>query len=408
MGQRWPKHLLLVLALWLPVVLTACGSGTAVPDAGTDLAATSAPVPTSGTGPIPGTRTDPATTTSTPAPAGLLSPKDLDAFDFVVEKKIDAVPLAGLTLAIRWGSEPPYIKGYGYADPATSTLATEDTVYQIASLTKQFTAAAIMQLVEQNELALDDPVVTFFPQAPDSWRDITVHHLLNHTSGLRDVDELPREVGDSLSDPNSVDELIAALYDAPLWFTPGSQFKYGGTGYRLLAGIIEQVTGLTSEEYFQQHLLAPLGLDSTFACRGRYEDVAQGHQIVDRILMPVLSYDPSPIVGSSGLCSTASDLIEWQAALAGSLVVSPDSYKQMTTPTTLADGTPIPYGYGLGLDDSAVAHGGSVPGFRSWTIHYPDEDLALVLLSNTDVPPSYSLDILAQVIADRILGRSQQ
>jgi CubicO group peptidase (beta-lactamase class C family) len=112
-------------------------------------------------------------------------------------------------------------------------------------------------------------------------------------------------------------------------------------------------------------------------------------------------------LGSTGLCSTASDLIEWQAALAVGLVVSPDSYEQMTTPTTLAGGTSIPYGYGLGLGDGAVAHGGSAPGFRSWMIHYPDEDLALVLLSNTDVPPSYSLDILAQVIADRILDHSQ-
>jgi CubicO group peptidase (beta-lactamase class C family) len=165
---------------------------------------------------------------------------------------------------------------------------------------------------------------------------------------------------------------------------------------------------LASEDYFQQYLLVPLGLDSTFACRGRYEDIAQGHQIVDRILTPVLSYDPSPVVGSSGLCSSAKDLLEWQEALASGRVVSPDSYQQMTTPTTLADGTTIPYGYALGLDDGAVAHGGSVPGFRSWMIHYPDEDLALVVLSNTDVPPSYSLDILAQVIADRILGHSQQ
>jgi CubicO group peptidase (beta-lactamase class C family) len=345
--------------------------------------------------------------TSTPIPTGRLSPKDLAAFDFVIEKKIDAVPLAGLSLAIRWGSESPYIKGYGYADLATSTRATEDTIYQIASLTKQFTAAAIMQLVEGNQLALDDPVVKFFPQAPDSWREITVQHLLNHTSGLRDVDELPRETGGSLIEPGSADELIVLLHDAPLWYKPGSQFKYGGTGYLLLAGIIERVTGLASEEYFQQYLLAPLGLDSTFACRGRYEDLAQGHQIVDRTLMPVPSYDPSPILGSTGLCSTASDLIEWQAALAVGLVVSPDSYEQMTTPTTLAGGTSIPYGYGLGLGDGAVAHGGSTPGFRSWMIHYPDEDLALVLLSNTDVPPSYSLDILAQVIADRILDHSQ-
>ena len=392
MVRREPKHLILFLGLGLRLVLTAC--------------APAAPGPESVTDPVPETEAGPDAT-STPVPAGVLSPKDLAAFDFVVERKIEAVPLAGLTLAIRWGSEPPYVKGYGVADAATSAPATEDTIYQIASLTKQFTAAAIMQLVEQDRLALDEPITEIFPQAPNSWQGITVRHLLNHTSGLPDLDELPR-AGSGFSGLDSADELIAALYEAPLWFDPGSQFKYGDIGYRLLAAIIEEVTGLASKEYIQQEILVPLGLDSTFACHERPEDLAQGYEIVDRSLMPVLAYDPSAVVGSSGLCSSAGDLIAWQDALASGRVVSPDSYRQMTTPTILTDGTSIPYGYALGLDDEMVAHGGAVPGFRGWMVHYPDEDLALVLLSNTNIPPSYSLDILAQVIADRILGRTDQ
>jgi CubicO group peptidase (beta-lactamase class C family) len=392
MVRREPKHLIWFLGLGLLLVLAACGPA--------------APVPESVTDPVPETEAGPAAT-STPVPPGVLSPKDLAAFDFVVEKKIEAVPLAGLTLGIRWGSEPPYVKGYGIADAATSVPATQDTIYQIASLTKQFTAAAIMQLVEQDRLALDEPITEIFPQAPGSWQGITVRHLLNHTSGLPDVDELARAEG-WLSGFDGTDELIAALYDAPLWFDPGSQFKYGDTGYRLLAGVIEAATGLASEEYIQQEILVPLGLNSTFACHERLEDLAQGHEIANRTLVPVLAYDPSPVVGSSGLCSSAGDLIEWQDALASGRVVSPDSYRQMTTPTILADGTSIPYGYALGLDAETIAHGGAVPGFRAWMIHYPDEDLALVLLSNTNVPPNYSLDILAQVIADRILGRTEQ
>ena len=128
MVRREPKHLILFLGLGLLLVLAAC--------------APAAPGPESVTDPVPEAEAGPAST-SAPVPAGVLSPKDLAAFDFVVEKKIEAVPLAGLTLAIRWGSEPPYVKGYGIANAATSAPATEDTIYQIASLTKQFIAAAI-------------------------------------------------------------------------------------------------------------------------------------------------------------------------------------------------------------------------------------------------------------------------
>jgi CubicO group peptidase (beta-lactamase class C family) len=341
----------------------------------------------------------------TPVPEGVLSPQDLTAFDFVIEKKIEAVPLAGLTLAIRWGENPAYIKGYGYADLATAIPAAADTVYQIASLTKQFTAAAIMQLVEQGRIGLDDPLSRFYPQAPETWQGVTVHQLLSHTSGIPDVGERAPEEGGraSVSSPSSVGELIEALRDDELWFEPGTQFKYGNSGYRLLAGIIEEVTGNRAEAYFQAHLLEPLGLESTFACYTNYELMAQGYQIVDGSLQPILFHDPAQAVGSSGLCSTAEDLVAWQQALSGGRVVRPESYQKMITPTELAGVGQVPYGYGLGVGQGVVAHGGSLPGFRAWMVYYPEEDLALVILSNTDIPASYSLDILGEVIAERIL-----
>jgi CubicO group peptidase (beta-lactamase class C family) len=300
------------------------------------------------------------------------------------------------------------VKGYGYEDPARAKPASGTTIYQIASLTKQFTAVAILQLVEQGRIVLDDPVTKFFPQAPALWNEITVHHLLTHTSGLRDVEELSAtEITLGLQHPQNVDEVIAGLKEVALWSTPGSQFKYGSTGYRLLAGIIEQVTGLRSEEYFQLHIFSPLGLESTFDCHGRYDELAQGYRITGGSLEPVLTYDLSRIVGPSGLCSTAADLIKWQEALVTGQLISAESYQRMITPTTLTDGTPIPYGYGLGLGEGAVAHGGATAGFRSWMAYYPEHDLTLVVLSNTDVPPSYSLDTLASVIAERLLENAE-
>jgi D-alanyl-D-alanine carboxypeptidase len=355
------------------------------------------------------TPTETAAPTDTPVPEGVLSPRDLAAFDFVIEKKIEAVPLAGVTLAIRWGSNPVYAKGYGYADLATSTPATHTTVYQIASLTKHFTAAAIMQLLEQGKLALDDPVSKFLPQAPASWKDVRIHHLLNHTSGIPDAEELaPGEIGAGPVHPSTADEVIAGLKDAPLWFEPGSQFKYGGSSYRLLALIIEEVTGLKSEAYFQQQWFASLGLDSTFSCYERFEDVAQGYDTAEGELQPIVSYDPSRIVGPSGLCSSAPDLIRWLQALVEGRIVSADSYQKMITPTLLSNGKSVAYGYGLGIGEHAIAHGGAIPGFRSWMIYYPEDELTIALLSNTSVPAQYSLETLASVIADRILGKRDE
>jgi CubicO group peptidase (beta-lactamase class C family) len=350
----------------------------------------------------------PATPTSlppTPVPAGVLSPDDLDAFDFVIERKIEAVPLAGLALGIDWGDNEPYVQGYGYADLATVEPVRGDTVFQIASLTKQFTAAAIMQLVDRGQVALDDPVGRFYPGAPASWQGVTIHHLLSHTSGIPDVADLvPADLSGDLTNPTTPQELVAALHDAPLTFEPGTEFRYGSSGYRLLAGIVEEVTGKPAETYYREYLFEPLGLDSTFPCYTDYERMAQGYSIVAGQLEPIMARDPVQGVGPSGLCSSAADLLIWQQALVSGEVVSPESYRQMTTPIELEGGEILAYGYGLGVAPGAVAHGGSLPGFRSWLAYYPDEELTIVLLSNTDIPAAYSLDILGDVITGRILG----
>jgi CubicO group peptidase (beta-lactamase class C family) len=171
-----------------------------------------------------------------------------------------------------------------------------------------------------------------------------------------------------------------------------------------LSGIIEKASGLSCQEYFEQHLFTSLGLDSTFNCLQHFEEIAQGYRIAGRTLMPVPSYNPSRLLGATGLCSTAGDLIKWQRGLAEGRVVSPETFRQMIAPTRLLDGSTVPYGYGLGLDNGAIAHGGQTAGFRSLLVHFPEDDLTIVLLSNTDVPANYSLETLADVIATRILG----
>jgi CubicO group peptidase (beta-lactamase class C family) len=134
--------------------------------------------------------------------------------------------------------------------------------------------------------------------------------------------------------------------------------------------------------------------------------VAQGYQITAGGLQPLIFHDPVQSVGSSGLCSTAEDLVTWQQALSRGQVVRPESYQTMITPTELAGAGQVPYGYGLGVGQGVVAHGGSLPGFRAWMVYYPEDDLALVILSNTDIPAGYALDVLVEVIAERVLEGS--
>ncbi len=383
MEKRLLAHLRLVLLFVVGMGLATCGSPTAAPPTAMPL-----PAPT-----------------GTPPPANALRPEDLEAFDFVIARKLEAVPLAGIALAIRWGQNPAYVQGYGYADLENEVPVEPTTVFRIASLTKQFTAAAIMQLVEQGQLSVDDPVQEFYPDAPASWSGITIYHLLTHTSGIPHPEDLPPAmIEPGMHHPNTAEELVAALHDVSLAFEPGSQFQYGNAGYGLLSGVVEQVSGLAIEDYFQQRFFEPLGLDSTLNCLRRFEGIAQGYRIAGRDLVPVVSYNPSRLLGATGLCSTAGDLVKWQQALAEGRVVDPESYLQMTTPTHLNDGTTVPYGYGLALDAQAVLHGGGTAGFRSLLVYFSDDDLTIVLLSNTDVPASYSLEALADVIATRILG----
>jgi CubicO group peptidase (beta-lactamase class C family) len=382
MHQRQSTWLALLSAVLIPFLLLAC----AIPS----------PAPTEEIIVVQATHQTTISPTITPVPKDVLLPKDLAAFDFVIERKLEAVPLAGVTLGIRWGAKSIYVEGYGFADIEGAVPAEPSTVYRIASLTKQFVAAAIMQLVEQDSINLDEPVTSFFPEAPESWQDITIHHLLNHTSGIPDYEGPSQSV--------TQDELVSHLKDMPLWFEPGTQFRYGSSGYRLLCTIIERQTELACGEYLQQNIFGPLGLASTFDCTLSWEGIAQGYQITEQGLEPI-AHMPSKLFGSSGLCSTAQDLLKWQQALAESQVLSAEFYQQMISPTELSDGTVIPYGYALGFDTAAIGHGGEDAGFRSWLVHYPVDDLAIVLLSNTDVPAAYSLDTLASVIADRILKR---
>ena len=390
----------------LSLLLAGCGSAaTATLPASPTALQTPLPAPTSTPTPMPTSTLAPTATAAVsptlapiplssatfPGPTEAAWPSETVAgIDTLAKTLLHDVPLAGLTVAVRQGARPAYIQGYGYAEAAAQTPAQASTVYEIASLTKQFTAAAIMQLAEQGQLQLDDTAASYLPDLPDAAQAITVRQLLNHTSGLPRNDYMylildqPR-----LYAPAEVLKVYNQSLKA-LSFAPGTQWEYSNMGYFWLGSIIEAVSGQTYGDYLAQHLLGPAGLASTTYCAAPPPGLAQGYQVSGPPWASAKSENLSVAFSAGGLCSTAGDLIKWQQALAGGQVVSAATYQAMTTPTTLLNGTPLSYGYGLKVGDyggaPAVYHQGQVAGFNSILAYYPEEDLTVVLLTNTEAP----------------------
>jgi D-alanyl-D-alanine carboxypeptidase len=334
--------------------------------------------------------------------------------DPIVQEAMESIPLAGMSVAMQCASGPVYSRSYGYANLETRAPAQDATVYEVGSITKQFTAAAILQLVEQGKLHLDDPLSRFFAGFPPSGREIQVRHLLSHTSGLAEILYWHSTLGVKVDTSRAYTpgEIVAMIEQLPVQFTPGSRQVYNNSGYYLLGAIIEQVSGLDFGQYLQQHIFEPLGLSETSYCVPDLAGLAKGYRVVQGEFRPAEFVHPSLYYAPGGVCSTAGDLVRWQRALREGRVVSPESYQEMATPTTLTSGRQAPYGYGLALGKNAgrdvVYHGGQAIGFTGLLIYYPDEDLTLALLTNTLVPPDYTPEAWAAAFTTALFDAGEQ
>jgi len=326
------------------------------------------------------------------------------AADSIADAIIKRGRVAALSIAVTRGRDTLVMKGYGLADVENDVAATAQTVYRIGSVTKQFTSVAVMQLVEQGKLSLDDDVTKYVPNAPTHGRRVLVRHLLNHTSGIPSYTDVGPSFGRVMRLDLSKDSLIATVRDDSLQFEPGSHFYYNNTGYFLLGMVIERVTGKPYGDYLRDALFAPNGLTSTVYCgtmplikhRARgYEGRPSGLVNADYISMDL------PYAAGS-LCSTVSDLAAWTRLLHGGKLVNASSFTTMTTPTKLTSGRPMQYGFGLFMDTLGahrrIHHGGGINGFISELAYYPDDSLTVVVLSNTVPAPAEQVaDNLARV-----------
>jgi len=279
------------------------------------------------------------------------------------------------------------------SDRESATAATPRSVLQVGSITKQFTAAAILRLAERGALTLDDRIEKFVPGFNPRGATITLRQLLSHTSGARREWFPPGPPWLDLTAPVTREQTIKGLNNGQLLdFPPGTKWSYSNAGYMLLGLAIESITGSSFADFIQSELALPLGLIDTGVCGTSTLPLPEGYGRPVATWMRMPAFHPSVILFSGSLCSTASDLARWSHLLATGYAMLPASYATMITPAPLANSTVVPYGLGLEvkkvLGRPAVLHNGAINGFQSFLIYFPDRDIAIAVVTNAFPAPA--------------------
>ncbi len=303
-------------------------------------------------------------------------------------------------------------KAYGLANIELGVATRPEHVFRIASMTKQFTAVAILILVDEGRISLDDELTRFFPEWPTQGHRITVEHLLAHTSGIRSYTSM-LEFWTQMRRDMTLDELISGFRDEPMDFAPGTDFRYNNSGYVLLGAIVEQISGMSYDAFLQDRIFEPLGMMNT-----RLEE---GDAIVDRRVSGYSVRPDTPLrnaaylsmsqpYAAGALLSTADDQLRWQRAVAAGAILRPESWDRTFTPTTLPDGRSTGYGFGWFLGTAAgepsIEHGGDINGFASEGMWIPSAELHVIVLSNAERPFADPQDVTLAV-ANRLLGSGE-
>ena len=315
------------------------------------------------------------------------------------------------------GDSVLFRQAYGLADRAANTPMTPQARFRIASLSKQFTAAAVLRLHDRGVLDIDDSVCRWIAPCPDAWRPVTLHHLLSHTSGIPDLMSRPdwSDVRWSRQTPASLTAASAAL---PLLFPPGERAEYSNAGFNLLGSVVERATGQPFAVHLRASLLEPLGLTDT-----GWDDGSTALAVGYSSDAPQRGSNAGVVFAAGGLYSSAEDLFRWTRALHSGRVVSPASYARMIAAanperyrSALRRGVPQTYGYGLfigapglrvqpGFDDRQIFHTGSWAGFRAFAAYQPETAITVVALAN-DFGQDEAVLLAAQRAMAEALGRA--
>lgn len=326
----------------------------------------------------------------------------VEAIDEIMMAPVREGQIAGASVAVVQGGETVAVRGYGWANVELRVPTPADAIYEIGSVTKQFTSAGLLQMQEQGLVDLDADMADYLPDFPTQGNRITVRELLDHTSGIRGYTEMA-EARPYFVRRVARDSLLALVAAHPFDFATGEHEIYNNSAFYLAGMILEDASEMSYEDYVEQRIFAPLGMDRSHYCSETeiHEGKVTGYDVgEDGLVHKGFIVHNVPFAAGS-LCSSAGDLATWLGALHGGEVLTDESYAQLIEPGDLNDGTRLRYALGIAVSDirghSAIHHGGGINGFLSESLYLPDEDLAVVVLVNTAGPPGPA-DLARQII----------
>lgn len=316
----------------------------------------------------------------------------------------------GASVLVLRDGEPLLRRGYGQADLEAHVAATPRTNYRLASVTKQFTAAAILLLAEDGKLSLDDPLRKWLPSLPAATDPITLRQVLSHTSGLVDYEDVmspdASEQG-ALEQIHDIDVLHLLETQDRLYFAPGTDYRYSNSGYSLLALVVGKASGKDFATFLRERIFQPLGMAHTVAYEEGISSVADrayGYSLVDGRWTRTDQSSTSAVLGDGGIYSSIEDLAKWDAAQYDDRLLSAASRKLAFTAHTKTGEPDVDgYGYGWRIHGEVLWHSGETMGFRNVIVRWPQRHFTVVVLSNRNDPEPYRL---ALKIADLYLPDS--
>ena len=329
--------------------------------------------------------------------------------DAYIAAEMQREKMPGLALGVMRDGKLIKAQGYGLSNVELNVAVKPESIFQTGSVGKQFTATAILMLMEENKLAIDDKIAKYFPEAPAAWKEITIRQMLTHTSGIPDYgsDENAKsgKIVDLRTDYTE-DELVRRFIVLPLDFPPGSKWSYSNSAYVILGVLIHRITGEFYGDFLEQRIFRLLHMDATHIISEEniVANRSAGYRLVDGVLKNQEWVAPKLNTTADGaLYTNVLDMAKWDAALTGQTLLKKSSYEQMYTPVRLNDGKTYPYGFGWGLAENnghaVIEHSGSWQGFTTDISRYPGDHLSVVVLTNLDSAHAHPVKIAHAVAA---------
>jgi CubicO group peptidase (beta-lactamase class C family) len=316
---------------------------------------------------------------------GMKSDRAGDQVDVLMQRYQGTVP--GVSVLVLRNGKPVVRRAYGFSDLEKRVAATPQTNYRLASVSKQFTASAVLLLAQQGKLSISDRAKRWLPSLPNALDSVTIKQLLTHTSGIVDYEDVMAD--STTAQVHDIDVLHLLETQDSTYFKPGAKYRYSNSGYALLALIVERSSGKRFASFLHERIFAPLGMNNTVAHEEGFSIVtnrAFGYTMKDSAWIRKDQSTTSAVLGDGGIYSSIDDLAKWDAALYDSRLLSETSRDLAFSAHTTTDEADVSYGFGWRISGEAVWHSGETSGFRNVIVRYPSRRLTVIILSNRDNP----------------------